>query len=173
MRQSFKSDRTLAHLGQFENFNRVSWNVSGITSGYFSQVFLEDQVSCLGLLSAELDVRELKGDGLRYSVSVEQYHGHGIALQLSSPHLNLISRILEIPAALDAQLVLVDRDDLFISQNFKSILRHLGQVAANQQRGFHQGPERKMCLVLAGGHAAVSDLQHVCNRNTGTATTTT
>src|SRR5581483_11968899 len=63
-------------------------------------------------------------------------------------------------AALSAQGVLVDGDDVLVGQDAQGLAGGVGDVGAGDQGGGHLGPEGELGLLLGGAHA-VADLEHV------------
>ena len=71
--------------------------------------------------------------------------------------------------ALDAERILVDRDQFAVLEDGEGLFRNVAQVVAEDERGGHHAPHREVRPLLAGRHAVgdavhgdhVPDFQHV------------
>ena len=57
--------------------------------------------------------------------------------------------------------ILVERYEILVLQDFNVVLCEVDKVSSNQQRRFHDGPERKMATTFLDRQIAIPNLKHV------------
>lgn len=159
---------TSLHLGDIlargrepENNCLVTFHSGTEFIGEHAQVLLEHKVPDLRLFTLEPDLAEHKANRLAFGASVKQNHSNLLVRQLSSPNLRVYKDALADSAPLLAQLVLVDSNNFFVSEDLKRTLAHVVHIAPDQQRRFQQRPKCKVGCILIVSHLSVSDFEHI------------
>ena len=107
-----------------------------------------------------------------FVASVEENDGEGAIDEGSGPDLSVaglnvvvdgLVAVLITPdtVTLDAERILVHSDDLGVLEDGESLLGGGGEVATNEERSLHEGPEGEVGDVLVVGHTAVADLEQI------------
>ena len=138
-----------------------------------TEVLVLPEITDEGLgVGSHAAVGEGGGDLDGILTSVEEDDGEGTIDEGSGPDLSVaglnvvidgLVAVLITPdtVTLDTERILVDGNDLGVLEDVEGLLGGGGEIATNEERSLHEGPEGEVSDVLLSPHTTVTDLKHI------------
>ena len=138
-----------------------------------TEVLVLPEIADVGLgVGSHAAVGEGGGDLDGILTSVEEDDGEGTIDEGSGPDLSVaglnvvidgLVAVLITPdtVTLDAERILVNGNDFSVLEDVEGLLGGGGEIATNEERSLHEGPEREVSDVFLSPHTTVTDLEHI------------